>query len=257
MATEIIPYIEASSARPADVELAIEGLRIWASVPGVRQAVVTSEAAPGGTDVIRKVAAAVRRLRIIPGLKTSVELRAKFDDPQAWRRVWDRVAMALKITGGRTVLFEHESAIEPYLLREQELDLIALSAGLRWARAHWHAIWYPTVRNPPDQAARGLVVVGRVQADLDVTFVDHARLYGPGAPSDPGTRLLVEGLERTALRVPIPMIYCDYQGGRPMQWPREQIGRALELAGTPAVLLNPTQSEWIATAKWFAGNGMK
>lgn len=235
--SHLIPWLEYSG----DMDLALTGLRIWRKA--CHAAIVSCD--PRHVDHMQELIRRTKYIRIIPGLKTSPILTPSgFDSIEGWKAISAHVTALAKHTKSPTVLFEHESAIKPYIEGTKYLAPALPEALQQLPKLHY--LWYPSAAMSGPILSRYLMLAQLAFAFIpNITFIDHTSFYSPTEMGKPGTIACVNALKSIVGNHILPLIYCC--GDR--WWPYDQVTYAAKLSNSTAAIVYPGQSRWIEAAK--------
>lgn len=243
--TLLMPWIELPDGQPQIFTPTVEGLRLWRRVTNT--AIVSTD--PGHAFIYTDLHAQVPDMRIIPGIKTTIRLGSNsFDSVPGWQQIAADVAAVVATSGERTVIFEHESALNSYWDGTATIDFNKLQQGLAYLPGNVEYLWYPGLPwVATEKRDRALALAAAVQEVITVRFTDHSF----GTPKWPtyqdwiNARLL---LEAQSHQPPIEMLWTYCCDGFCYWEPEQAPDMMAVLAGRPEVIVYPSGNEWSACA---------
>lgn len=240
--TKIVPWLELGLDQEA-IDNAVAGLELWRRVCDR----VCISVDPGSIDSLRIIWERVPDLHYIPGLKTSPILKsAGFDSPDGWRKVSQCVSDLCSLTGSKTLLFEHESAIKSYIVDGiYPMDFAKLLDGLAQLPSDITYLWFPSAAMSGETLTRYLRLARVVDATIDAVFIDHASFFAPRFRNTPGTLRCTSALRSIASKPPVPQVLCSGDA----YWPLNMVRDAAELADADFILAYPGVARWVEAAK--------
>jgi len=249
----LIPWVEAGLVDESDIDNIAAGMRIWRRVTD--RVVVTTGYRKA--HLFATLRARVPDMRVIPSIRTSYWLVARFDSPAAWQSLAAEVQAFLDAAGESQILFEHETALLPYWNGAYEMDFEQLAIGLSYLPANVEYWWNPSVgysHSNQQLFPRSVALTQAVQAAIitegrRVRFVDVS-YDDPTWPLWPPSLQVREVLESLATETPLTIglfgcwnYYCYWTPDRILE-----LMAQVRQGNRPDLLIYPGSTRWVSTA---------